>query len=62
VTATTDPAAAADAQTAGTGSQAAATLSVRHLWKVFGDAEHKVVGTPDAELSREELRRKTGAT
>jgi glycine betaine/proline transport system ATP-binding protein len=62
VTATTDPAAAADAAPRDTGPQGAATLSVRHLWKVFGDAEHKVVGTPDAELSREELRRKTGAT
>ena len=26
------------------------TLAVRHLWKVFGPAEHKVIGTPDADL------------
>ena len=26
------------------------TLSVRNLWKVFGPAEHKVIGTADAEL------------
>jgi len=38
------------------------TLSVRNLWKVFGPAEHKVVGTPDAALSREELRQKNGST
>ncbi|MEO5884124.1 MAG: ATP-binding cassette domain-containing protein, partial [Candidatus Limnocylindrales bacterium] len=38
------------------------TLVVKHLWKVFGPAEHKVVGTPDAELSRDELRRKNGST
>ena len=38
------------------------TLDVRGLWKVFGPAEHKVIGTPDADLSRDELRRKTGST
>jgi glycine betaine/proline transport system ATP-binding protein len=38
------------------------TLVVRNLWKVFGPAEHKLIGTPDAELSRDELRRKTGST
>jgi glycine betaine/proline transport system ATP-binding protein len=38
------------------------TLAVRGLWKVFGPAEHKVVGTPDAELSRAALREKTGST
>jgi glycine betaine/proline transport system ATP-binding protein len=49
------------ATTTGTGADHA-TLSVRHLWKVFGPAEHKVIGTPDAELSRAELRSKTGST
>ena len=38
------------------------TLDVRHLWKVFGPAEHKVVGTPNAELTRAELRARTGST
>ena len=38
------------------------TLAVRNLWKIFGQAEHKVLGTPDAKLTRDELRRKTGAT
>lgn len=37
------------------------TLVVRNLWKVFGPAEHKVIGTPDAELSRAELRDKNGS-
>ncbi|MGZ8502234.1 MAG: glycine/betaine ABC transporter ATP-binding protein, partial [Candidatus Limnocylindrales bacterium] len=37
------------------------TLSVRNLWKLFGPAEHKVIGTPDADLSRDDLRRKTGS-
>ncbi len=37
-----------------------AALSVRHLWKVFGPRADKVVGTPDADLSRAELKNKTG--
>ncbi len=38
------------------------TISVRGLWKVFGPAEHKMIGTPDAALSRSDLREKTGST
>ena len=38
------------------------TLAVKHLWKVFGPAEHKLIGTPDADLPRDELRAKTGST
>jgi glycine betaine/proline transport system ATP-binding protein len=30
------------------------------VWKVFGPHPDKVIGTPDAELSRSELQRKTG--
>ena len=37
------------------------TLAVRGLWKVFGPAEHKTIGTPDADLPRDELRKKTGS-
>jgi glycine betaine/proline transport system ATP-binding protein len=37
-----------------------AALSVRGLWKVFGPQADKVVGTPDAELSRADLKTKTG--
>ncbi len=36
------------------------TIAVRDLWKVFGPAEHKIIGTPDADLPRDELRQKTG--
>ena len=32
-----------------------ATISVHGLWKVFGPAEHRIIGTPDAELSPAEL-------
>jgi glycine betaine/proline transport system ATP-binding protein len=39
-----------------------ATISVRHLWKIFGPAEKKIIGTPDADLPRAELRQKTGST
>jgi glycine betaine/proline transport system ATP-binding protein len=37
------------------------TISVRHLWKIFGPAESKIVGTPDEQLSTDEIRRKTGS-
>jgi glycine betaine/proline transport system ATP-binding protein len=40
----------------------AATISVKGLWKVFGPAEHKLIGTPAASLSNAELRRKRGST
>jgi glycine betaine/proline transport system ATP-binding protein len=36
------------------------TISVAHLWKVFGPKAGRVVGTPLAELSRIELRTRTG--
>ncbi len=38
------------------------TIEVKGLWKVFGPAEHKVIGTPDADLPANELRLKTGST
>ena len=67
-TAATDPAAAAVAVNPASpdarprrGSSGTPTLGVNHLWKVFGPAEHKLIGTPDAELPRDELRRKTGS-
>jgi glycine betaine/proline transport system ATP-binding protein len=46
--------------TDGNGS-ATPTITVKGLWKVFGPAEHDVIGTPDADLSRDELRRKNGS-
>ncbi|MEA2362356.1 MAG: glycine betaine/proline transport system ATP-binding protein [Thermoleophilaceae bacterium] len=30
------------------------------IWKVFGSGADKIIGSPDAELSRSELQRKTG--
>ncbi len=38
-----------------------AAISVNGLWKVFGPAEHKVIGTPLAGLSRDELREQHGS-
>jgi glycine betaine/proline transport system ATP-binding protein len=68
VTAATDPAAVAIADATAVpnarprrGSSGTPTLSVNHLWKVFGPAEHKLIGTPNADLPRDELRRKTGS-
>jgi glycine betaine/proline transport system ATP-binding protein len=37
-----------------------ATLTVNSLWKIFGPRADKILGTPDADLSRAELKAKTG--
>ncbi len=37
-----------------------ATLSVKHLWKVFGPRAGKIIGSPEADLPRPELLEKTG--
>ena len=44
------------------GSAGRPTIAVRDLWKVFGPAEHKLIGTPEADLSNDELRRRLGST
>ena len=36
-----------------------AALRVRDVWKIFGTGADRVIGTPDAELSRSELKKKT---
>jgi glycine betaine/proline transport system ATP-binding protein len=38
------------------------TIAVRSLWKAFGPAEHKIVGTPNAGLPNADLRAKLGTT
>ena len=35
-------------------------IRVDGVWKIFGPKADRIVGTPDAELSRAELREKTG--
>ena len=37
-----------------------AALSVRNLWKIFGRGSEDIIGTPDADLSRGDLKEKTG--
>ena len=37
-----------------------AALSVKNLWKIFGRGCDGIVGTPNAELSRADLKEKTG--
>ena len=37
-----------------------AALSVDSLWKIFGPRSDKIIGTSDAELSRADLKAKTG--
>jgi glycine betaine/proline transport system ATP-binding protein len=41
-------------------SSEAAALSVKDLWKIFGNKADKIIGTPDADLPRKELQAKTG--
>jgi glycine betaine/proline transport system ATP-binding protein len=38
------------------------TIAVKGLWKIFGPAEHKIVGTPRAELDNRQIRDQTGST
>ena len=35
-------------------------LSVTNLWKIFGKGSDRIIGTPDADLSRADLKEKTG--
>jgi glycine betaine/proline transport system ATP-binding protein len=35
-------------------------LMVDNLWKIFGPGGDKIIGTPDADLSRSDLKEKTG--
>ncbi|MBF4768795.1 glycine betaine/L-proline ABC transporter ATP-binding protein [Nocardioides agariphilus] len=53
-TTTTQPAAGS------TASDGDAGLTVKNLWKIFGRDADKIIGTPDADLSRAELKEKTG--
>jgi glycine betaine/proline transport system ATP-binding protein len=46
--------------TATTASNGDAALSVRNLWKIFGKGSDRIIGTPDADLSRADLKTKTG--
>ncbi|TQK71628.1 MULTISPECIES: glycine betaine/L-proline ABC transporter ATP-binding protein [unclassified Nocardioides] len=41
-------------------TSAESALAVRNLWKIFGPRADRIIGTPDAELSRAELKAKTG--
>jgi glycine betaine/proline transport system ATP-binding protein len=43
-------------------SSASPMISVHNVWKVFGNNPEKVIGSPDALLTRTELRAKTGNT
>jgi len=37
-----------------------AALVVRNLWKIFGKGSDRIIGTPDADLSRADLKEKSG--
>lgn len=42
------------------GRGAEPVIRARGVWKIFGPHPERIIGTPDAELSRRELREKTG--
>ncbi len=56
MTTTIDPA----PETAATTGSGETALSVRNLWKIFGKGSDNIIGTPDADLSRADLKEKTG--
>jgi glycine betaine/proline transport system ATP-binding protein len=41
-------------------AETGAGLTVNNLWKIFGAGADKIIGTPDADLSRADLKKKTG--
>jgi glycine betaine/proline transport system ATP-binding protein len=43
-----------------TGAAGESAVSVKELWKIFGDRADKIIGSSDAELSRKDLQAKTG--
>lgn len=56
MTTTIDPA----PETAATTGSGETALAVRNLWKIFGKGSDSIIGTPDADLSRADLKEKTG--
>ncbi|MGH3356279.1 MAG: ATP-binding cassette domain-containing protein, partial [Nocardioidaceae bacterium] len=44
----------------GRDSEGAPALTVRDLWKVFGPKADRIIGSPDAQLTRPELLSRTG--
>jgi glycine betaine/proline transport system ATP-binding protein len=50
---------ATDQETGAPGTGEAA-LAVQHLWKIFGRGSDKIIGSPEADLSRAELKQRTG--
>ena len=46
----------------GTARASQPTIAVENLWKAFGPAEGKIVGTPNADLPNSDLRSRLGTT
>ena len=56
----THPSTHPSAQSPARSSTQSPALSVDGLWKIFGPRADKIIGTPDAELSRADLKAKSG--
>ena len=37
-------------------------ISAANVWKIFGPRADRIIGTPEADLTRRELRAQTGCT
>jgi len=56
MTAVTEP----EHRTSTSGGGGDPALSVRNLWKIFGKGSDQIIGSPDASMSRADLKEKTG--
>jgi glycine betaine/proline transport system ATP-binding protein len=57
---TTSSTASTSEKTKNGSSNGSPALHVDGLWKIFGPRADKIIGTPDAQLSRKDLQEKTG--
>ncbi len=57
---TTSSTASTSGTTQGSSANGAPAVHVDGLWKIFGPRADKIIGTPDAQLSRKDLQEKTG--
>src|SRR4051812_24915698 len=60
MTATAEPSQSTTAAATNGAGSGDVAVHVEGLWKIFGPRADKIIGTPEADLSRKELQEKTG--
>src|SRR5690349_11358521 len=60
MTATVEPSQSTTAASTNGAGGGDVAVHVEGLWKIFGPKADKIIGTPEANLSRKELQEKTG--